>query len=272
MQQQKVFAVFFKAKFVNPANPSGSVPPYDYSQVPDALKHPIVVLDYSHMRVFVLVRRETAGSRHCTFVGYDWNERTLVFIKMTGSCPSSLVNETTALDKLKAIPNIPKLYAVGRDLFGSSTVLVTSYIAGANLQSRFENFGTSSIAQLAYYGKQIAHTLCQIHASGWMHRDIKPSNIVVGLYGVTFIVDFEFAVEANSTTIPAGTIAFVSKSALQNKSPEVQDYFESLIYTLNFLKSGSLPDEHIELRNRIDVETGNFEKSLLITFTIIVQL
>jgi HD-like signal output (HDOD) protein/tRNA A-37 threonylcarbamoyl transferase component Bud32 len=73
--------------------------------------------------------------------------------------------------------NVIRVYAVSE--INSIPYLVMEYVAGQSLQDRLDAKGPLPLAEIFWFGRQIAAGLQAAHARRVIHRDIKPANILL---------------------------------------------------------------------------------------------
>ena len=122
-----------------------------------------------------------------------------------------------------------------------------------------------SIRSVFMVGLQILTTLEYIHSKGILHRDIHPGNLVIGRTStdcsVIHLIDFGSAgrwrdeetqrqISIKERPDLSGLTMFACAALHLRKHQSRRDDLESLIYTLAYLATGSLPWENVQYEDR----------------------
>lgn len=151
-----------------------------------------------------------------------------------------LRNERRVLEALAGVEHVPQL--IDHFRHGDDEYLVVSDQGEFNLaddvahNGRYVSSGRRNADSLA---KQLARTLCDIHARGVVVRDVTPGNIVVSDDGVS-LVDFGIAVVGN-VVVRGATPGYAPSWQQQGAPPSVADDAYALGMTLLFAVSGLHP-------------------------------
>jgi hypothetical protein len=124
---------------------------------------------------------------------------------------------------------VPEVYLTFQT--GGYYYLVTEFIEGQTLQSLISKKRRISTTQALQFGRQIAETLAEIHAAGWVWRDCKPLNLVVTKEGRLRPLDFEGSCLVNRyDPMPWGTEGYVPPEF--SKTPESGSRLAEDLYAL----------------------------------------
>jgi len=125
---------------------------------------------------------------------------------------SDIVNagEGTALERFKReahttaslhSPHTVEIYDYGVSDDGR-LYYVMELLEGIDLQVLVDTHGPQPAERVAFWMRQVCHSLSEAHAEGLVHRDIKPANVVVGRYGQDY--DFVKVVDFGLVTLGRG--------------------------------------------------------------------
>jgi len=143
----------------------------------------------------------------------------------------NIQHEIEILERLEGVKNVAQIYRKGK--WNSNNAFITSYY-GEDLAPTYE-------ANHPIFEK-IEEVLKSIHSKGIIHRDIKPSNICVNSDGDITIIDFDCSSSMDiDKMIFRYTLIFSSINQMNKGTPTIEDDFESLFYTKQYLISGTLP-------------------------------
>lgn len=102
-------------------------------------------------------------------------------------------------------PNIVKVRNVRTDL--DPPYLEMEFVEGRSLEDMLRE-GAMPFDQATSVIAQLFDAIAYLHARGVRHRDVKPANLLVQSNGTLKLVDFGLAMEADTSRITQGTMAF----------------------------------------------------------------
>ncbi len=114
-------------------------------------------------------------------------------------------------------PGVPPVYEVGASVDGTPyytmRLLARDGRTLANELARAEGRRFEERAPLLEAFLRVCDTVAYAHSKGILHRDLKPENVVIGEYGVVFVVDWGLAAwreegdgESEAPTLPAPSL------------------------------------------------------------------
>lgn len=171
------------------------------------------------------------------------------FLSQTTRLPSYFYMRKAGFVRLKEVISV-----VGRKAIVLQRV-------GADLQRtlEMEPTGCLSYCDIASLAAQVVHSLSVLHQTGYVHRDVKPLNLAYNQYASwslvskrVYLLDFGLAQKIHFSgigasekkgpgTLPAGSFMFASLAAHEQRQQFPKDDLESLMYTIAYLATGSLP-------------------------------
>ncbi|KAH7329437.1 casein kinase I isoform delta-A [Stachybotrys elegans] len=112
--------------------------------------------------------------------------------------------------------------------------------------------GKFSLKTVLMIADQALYRLQHIHSKGYLHRDVKPANLLMGCGkkgNVVYLIDYALAVNISGIerreqprgVAWAGTPDFASLTCHNRYGQSWGDDLESLLYSLVFLATGTLP-------------------------------
>ena len=199
----------------------------------------------STLRRFVITGFVGRGGMGMVYSAHDPDLNREVALKVIAGAADAVsaqrfIREAQAASALNH-PNIVTVHEVIRD--GPTVAIVMELVAGTSLR---HVCGTPHpVAEVAFWGAQVAHALDAAHARGIVHRDIKPENLLLRPDGYIKVLDFGLARQAGSGRAydesVAGTLGYMSpEEVLQRPITAASDIF-SLGIVLYELTSGTNP-------------------------------
>jgi len=102
-------------------------------------------------------------------------------------------------------PHIVPLIDFWRD--PDSAYLVMRWLRGGTLETRLDDDGACSVAEVLTLARQIGGALSAAHSHGVVHRDVKTSNIFCDERGNAFLGDFGIALPVAESSGPAAALS-----------------------------------------------------------------
>ena len=163
---------------------------------------------------------------------------------------------------------IPELITYGHS--GKYNILILQLL-GKSLKQLFSE-NTYKIKDLCMSAIQIIDRIKFIHSKYIIHRDIKPENFLIGNpdSSTIYIIDFGLSRKYRSSRtgkhieyfinkkVP-GTIRYLSLNASLGIEQTRRDDLESIAYMLIYLGKGSLPWNHIKVKNEIELSVKTYK-------------
>lgn len=230
-------------------------------------------------------RQIGVGGYSKVYAGYDRQGRP-VAIKAETRGFSKLEYESRVYDDLNKrrrdgsrAQGVPRYFFYG--VHSGTKVLVIQRL-GKNLLYRLIQKGRNlSIKTVMMIGIQTIQRLKHIHSLGYVHRDISPDNLVTGIHEpecrTVFVIDFGLATRYKSRSsgvhIPrrhenwfVGKYCFSSYHSQERTTLSRRDDMESLVYTMVYLSSGTLPWENVPFSTPDDLERiGRMKREITAT-------
>ncbi|MFO0560878.1 MAG: serine/threonine-protein kinase [Polyangiales bacterium] len=122
---------------------------------------------------------------------------------------AALVHEARVLGRLEH-PGIVPVYALGADA-ASRPVVVMKRVSGVSLTTLVDDRAHPLWATLSRDGRepievfvdvmmQVCNALAFAHARSVIHRDLKPDNVMIGEFGVVYVLDWGVALDRSALT------------------------------------------------------------------------
>ena len=122
---------------------------------------------------------------------------------------AALVHEARMLGRLEH-PGIVPVYTLGADA-ASRPVVVMKRVSGVSLTTLIDDRAHPFWATLLSDGRepievfvdammQVCNALAFAHARGVIHRDLKPDNVMIGEFGVVYVLDWGVALDRSALT------------------------------------------------------------------------
>lgn len=138
--------------------------------------------------------------------------------------------------------DVPRVYSSFE--LGGNYYLVTEFIEGESLQLYLRRRQRRiSIARVLRYGIQLADSMAQMHAAGWVWKDCKPTNLIITKRGKLRPLDFEGACPVDRPDLLSWvTPAFALPTANTKGRSAVCDDLYALGAVIYFLLTGRMPE------------------------------
>ncbi len=140
-------------------------------------------------------------------------------------------------------PNVCTVHEIGETDDGRPYIAMALY-EGETLRQRIAR-GPLPARDAVTIARDIARALGAVHARGIVHRDVKPGNVMLGLDGVTRLLDFGLARFGDSgitrTGIRPGTIAYMSPEQVSGSGLDHRSDLWSLGAMLHETLAGTRP-------------------------------
>lgn len=153
--------------------------------------------------------------------------------------------------------------------YNEDICILVEDLLGVNLETLRKRHPRLSLAVVCSIGIQLLNRLESLHECGFIHRDIKPQNILLGgdrpnKSNKIYLIDFGLSVSyidgesgahykenpnSNYSTV-VGTALFASINAHMGRDLSRRDDIESLVYTLIYLCTGTLPWKNINIKKK----------------------
>ncbi|MFG2176122.1 serine/threonine-protein kinase [Streptomyces niveus] len=161
------------------------------------------------------------GAQGQLYSAWDTREHEVVAIKFQsaqffendseyGERTDELIKEADSGEALSGIPGVPKI--LDRGSHGNRYFIVMEFVDGALLyDTMVEARPLKDPATIAAIICQLCEILDEVHLRNLVHRDVKPDNIMVDPEGRLWLLDFGFAVEADTLPdLPCGTPGYTA--------------------------------------------------------------
>lgn len=166
--------------------------------------------------------------------------------------------------KLKGVTGFPRLLFIAETADGTA-IIVTEKLGNSLHDIHISKPRKFDINTIAMIGISVTYRLEALHKNGIVHGSICPMNIISGMKRTQteyelFLINFENSTQYICETAQSKTsgfmtgdnIDFASKAYHRTCPQNPKDDFESLFYTLAFLKNGTLPWSNIPKRTATD--------------------
>jgi serine/threonine protein kinase len=124
--------------------------------------------------------------------------------------------------------------------------LVTEFIDGKSLHEWMESDNKTQ-EQLIRYLLDLAKSLSELHALGYVHRDLNPANFLVNEKDRVFLIDLEmcYSISGREPNPPFvwGTAGFMSPEQIANEEPSVEQDIFGLGVLMIYTMTGVGPQE-----------------------------
>jgi serine/threonine-protein kinase len=177
----------------------------------------------------LLVKRLPGRTMSEVFLGVRLGDRTgrLLVVKRPalGERPSGAVAEAIRREAevlgARRWPGTAALESTGTH--GGLPWVAVEHVRGVPLDQLLAGRRLSEAAALQL-GKDLARTLAELHAAGWVHGDVAPSNVVVDDAGEIVLVDFGLARRAgDSREGPSGKPGYAARDAALGRPAQPAD-------------------------------------------------
>ncbi|GGA46562.1 serine/threonine-protein kinase [Okeania sp. KiyG1] len=164
--------------------------------------------------------------------------------------------EAKILERLGNHPQIPDLYSYFPE--NNQLYLVQEWIAGCNLQQKFQQEGKLTETELKDILIKLLPVLEFLKENQIVHRDIKPSNIMVNGENLPILIDFGIVKEIYTTVNPniaytvlgIGTPGFTSPEQKKGQPTHASDIY-SLGATAIYLLTGKISNGKLSWRQDV---------------------
>jgi serine/threonine protein kinase len=186
------------------------------------------------------------GSVHCACL-LDSEKEVAVKISLGESKNRRLEIETHVYQILTGAVGFPDLIASGVD---HERNFIAVELLGKPLSTLLYDQPNSkfSLKTTLMLAEQMLERIEYVHAKGILHRDLKPSNFLMGLgsksnelYLIDFGLSADYSRAGRAEAETVGTAVFSSVNAQRGMAVSRRDDLESLVYTLVYIATGSLP-------------------------------
>ena len=144
-------------------------------------------------------------------------------------------------------PRVPKCFDYG--VSNGIVYVVQEYIEGKTLDRVLQEQGPLSFSEVREIGMQVAATLVDVHAAGFIHRDVKPSNIIrvgEGHGAVYRLIDYGSAVGIGGCLFGGATHEKVSACFMDPNPRKTRDRLRCLYQSLCKSESGKLSADDLD--------------------------
>jgi len=206
-----------------------------------------------------LVRFIAEGGFGQVWQGFDLELERTVAVKLSKpgrwGAVEQFVSEARRVARLRH-PGIVSVHDVVRQ--DEVCFIVSDFVEGGSLREKTAR-GTTP-GQSARWIADVAEALAYAAQQGFVHCDIKPENILIDHHGRALLGDFGIATTveelSGQSTIPLGTLAYMSPEQVEGKPVDGRSDIYSLGVVLFELLTGRLPyqaTDPIKLRREVAV-------------------
>lgn len=187
---------------------------------------------------------------------------TRAIVKVERRQTEGFEREVEVYDEVEEESGFPTIYFCGRHEGKNVIVMQRLKHSLYDISSMYPSaFTTNDVLKI---GIQLLRRLEALHSYGFVHRDLHPGNVMLShSHGKTlYLIDFASAKKYLSflglhvfkyrTILRPISYLFGSVNALEGYTASRRDDLEALIYTLIYLRTGTLPWSNLSGRSRLD--------------------